>query len=117
MTFWDNVAIELDYLGMTEKYLSEKVGIAASGITKGKRLGSCPAADTAVKIAKILGVSVEYLVSGIKSNSGDINNSITIEQVRKSKKYSKLIDNFETLPDYEQEGIMELINKLSSVHK
>ena len=117
MDFWENVAIELDYLGMTEKSLSEKVGIAASGITKGKRLGSCPSADTAVKIAKILGVSVEYLVSGLKSSSEEIQNTITNEQIRKLKKYSKFIDNFEVLPRYEQDGIIDLVNKLSIAHK
>ena len=32
MGFWDNVKIELDYLGMTNKALAERVGIAASNI-------------------------------------------------------------------------------------
>ena len=63
-SFWDNVAAELEYLGMTNKVLAEKVGITASNIGKGQKQGSSPSAETAVKIAKVLGVSVEYLVTG-----------------------------------------------------
>ena len=62
-SFWDNVAAELEYLGMTNKALAEKVGITASNIGKGQKQGSSPSAETAVKIAKVLGVSVEYLVT------------------------------------------------------
>lgn len=64
MGFWNNVLIELDYLGMTNKALAQKAGFAASNIGKGIRMQSSPSADTAVKIANILGVSVEYLVTG-----------------------------------------------------
>jgi len=73
MGFWDRVSLELEYLGMTNKALAEKVGITASNIGKGVRQGSSPSADTAVKIAKILGVSVEYLVTGERpaGESGD----------------------------------------------
>ena len=64
MGFWDNVLIELDYLGMTNKALAEKCGFDASNIGRGIKLGSAPSVETAVKIAKELNVSVEYLVTG-----------------------------------------------------
>ena len=64
MGFWNNVLIELDYLGMTSKALAVKAGFAASNIGKGIRMRRSTSADTAVKIANILGVSVEYLVTG-----------------------------------------------------
>lgn len=117
MDFWDNVSTELEYLGMTGKTLSEKAGIAASSITKGKKLGSCPSAETAVKIAKILGVSVEYLVSGevIKNPNDKI--SIMPNEIRKIKKYSSFIDNLERLPKYEKDCIIEMVEKLSLAHK
>ena len=117
MDFWDNVAIELDYLGMTGKALAEKAGIAASSIAKGKSLGSSPSADTAVKIAKILGVSVEYLVSGKQSNTVIENRTISSEEIRNFKKYSSFIDNLERLPSYEKTIIIEMVEKLSLAQK
>ena len=67
MGFWDNVIKELDYLGMTNKSLAEKCGFDASNIGRGIRLGSSPSVETAVKIANVLGVSVEFLVDGNES--------------------------------------------------
>jgi transcriptional regulator with XRE-family HTH domain len=60
-----NLRSELDYLGMTVKELSQKTGIAKGTLNcyLGVR-SSMPPADIAVKIASVLGVSVEYLVTG-----------------------------------------------------
>lgn len=110
MAFWDNVAIELEYLGMTNKSLAENVGIAASNIGKGIQKGSSPSADTAVKIAKILGVSVEYLVTG--SNQTSQPKEQNFQALRKYHKYAKTIEDLDSLPDYEREPIIEMIAKI-----
>ena len=96
MAFWDNVAIELDYLGMTNKELAEKVGITASNIGKGQRQGSSPSADTAVKIASVLGVTVEYLVTGSNTPSNK-NKDQETEQLRLYRKHSEIIKKCEQL--------------------
>jgi transcriptional regulator with XRE-family HTH domain len=65
INFKKNLRAELDYLGLTVKELSAKTGIAKG--TLDCYLGirsSMPPADIAVKIAGVLGVSVEYLVAG-----------------------------------------------------
>lgn len=65
MSFKENLKSELEYQGMQLKELSAKCGINKN--TLGNYLtghNSIPAADTAVKIAQALGVSVEYLVTG-----------------------------------------------------
>ena len=62
--FWKRVDEELDYKGMNRKALSKEVGFSVGNVGKGIQLGSSPSADTAVKIAQVLGVSVEYLVNG-----------------------------------------------------
>ena len=49
---------------MQKKELADKCGISSNGISTWKVTGSYPRADIAVKIAKVLGVSVEYLVTG-----------------------------------------------------
>lgn len=56
---------ELEYQGMLLKELAAKCGVSKN--TLGNYLtghNSLPTADTAVKIARALGVSVEYLVTG-----------------------------------------------------
>jgi len=56
---------EIDYLGLNRKEFAAKIGIKKRALDA--YLGpqqSMPPADTAVKIAAALGVSVEYLVTG-----------------------------------------------------
>lgn len=50
--------------GIPQKELAEKVGISPNGISTWKITGALPRADIAVKIADILGVTVEYLITG-----------------------------------------------------
>ena len=69
MNFWENVDEELEFLGMNRKTLAQKADFDVSNIGKGIKTGSAPSADTAVRIAKVLNVSVEYLVTGIPPDS------------------------------------------------
>lgn len=65
MGFKENLKSELEYQGMLLKELAAKCGVSKN--TLGNYLtghNSLPTADTAVKIARALGVSVEYLVTG-----------------------------------------------------
>ena len=70
--FRKNLRIELDYQNLTVKELSTKTGIAKGTLDcyLGAR-SSMPPADIAVKIARALGVTVEYLVSGEKIRKQD----------------------------------------------
>jgi transcriptional regulator with XRE-family HTH domain len=60
---------ELDYQGLTVKELAVKSAVAKGAIDSylGKQ-ASMPPADTAVRIAAALGVTVEYLVNGQDEN-------------------------------------------------
>lgn len=69
MNFWKTVIDELEYIGMNRKQLANEAGFDVSNIGKGLKNGNVPAADTAVKIAQVLGVSVEYLVTGKKNEN------------------------------------------------
>ena len=108
MGFWDNVEIELDYLGMTNKSLAEKAGFAASNIGKGIKLGSSPSAETAVKIANILNVSVEYLVTGKNHKEPDLDTDI-----QKFHKYAKTINDLDSIPEKTRKPIIAMISQLS----
>ncbi|MBQ7882230.1 MAG: helix-turn-helix transcriptional regulator [Treponema sp.] len=109
MGFWDNVIIELDYLGMTNKSLAEKCGFDASNIGRGIKLGSAPSVETAVKIAKELNVSVEYLVTGNEPNRKEKQNNIEIHLFHK---YSSTLKDLDSLPDQVRKPIISLIENL-----
>jgi transcriptional regulator with XRE-family HTH domain len=66
-SFKKNLRDELDYQDLTVKELAAKTGIAKGALDcyLGKQ-ASIPPATAAVKIARVLGVSVEYLVTGQK---------------------------------------------------
>ena len=65
MGFKENLQDEIAYQGLMVKELAAKAGLQPSSISNYlKKNSSVPSADIAVKIAKALGVSVEYLVTG-----------------------------------------------------
>ena len=64
--FWKRVDEELDFLGISRTYLANKCECSLTNIGQGRKLGSTPSADTAVKSARVLNGSVEYLVTGEK---------------------------------------------------
>jgi len=68
MGFKENLKSELTYSGMLVKELAAKSGVNKYSIDNYlNSRGQIPSVDAAVKIAHVLGVSVEYLVTGIES--------------------------------------------------
>lgn len=105
-TFKENLREELDFQDMTIKELSEKTGISKRSIDNylSKR-ESIPPADYAVKIALVLGLTVEQLVSGKDSQR---NYNLTLED-------KHFIETFRKLPKQFQETLKSMIE--SSVKK
>lgn len=62
MGFWKNVDNELEYLGKSRKELAAAVGFDVTNISFGIKRNSIPSADTALKISKFLGTSLESLL-------------------------------------------------------
>lgn len=68
MNFRENLKAELAYKGMLVKELAALSGISRHTLDNYLNVrGHIPSADIAVKIARILEVSVEYLVTGHES--------------------------------------------------
>ena len=70
MDFGDRLRAEIEYSGMLQKELAAKAGIKKRALDM--YIGaqkSMPPADVAVRLAKALGVTVEYLVDGQDSAS------------------------------------------------
>jgi transcriptional regulator with XRE-family HTH domain len=69
MNFKENLKQELSYNGMLIKELAAASGVHKRALDTYLRTNaSMPPADTAVKIAHALGVTVEYLVTGEDSS-------------------------------------------------
>ena len=83
MGFKENLKDEIEYQGLMLKEIAEKAGLPPNSMSNYlKEKSSVPSADIAVKIAKVLNVSVEYLVLG-KENKEQPNLPNYDSQIRK----------------------------------
>ncbi len=113
MNFWQRVDSLLSYKNMTRKALASDAGFDVSNIGKGISNNNIPAADTAVKIAKILGTTVEYLVTGQDNSVSDE----SFKHLDKFYKYSKFLKNLEAVPDEKLPSVELIINEFSNSYK
>ena len=100
MSFWKNVENELEYQNISRKDLAQRAGFAVSGISLGISNNSVPSADVAVRIAKVLNVSVEYLVTGKNAK----NEKITPQM-------NQLFSNIQKLNNYDLETVSLLVQR------
>jgi transcriptional regulator with XRE-family HTH domain len=90
MGFKERLRDEIEYRGLLVKEVSAAVGISNSTfLSYIDARGVLPNVETAVKIAKYLGVSVEYLVDG---NSEEIKKEVSFhsEKMQLNESYEKL---------------------------
>jgi len=94
MGFGENLKQELAYNGMLKKELSAASGVHKRAIdTYVRTRASMPPADIAVKIAKALGVTVEYLVTGEDSSISKEVSRISRSILKLNKRDRKLINS------------------------
>jgi len=81
--FSQRLRSEIDYIGLTQKEFAAKAGIKKRALDAYLRTQqSMPPADTAVKIASVLGISVEYLITGKEyRQTVDISNYLQFKDV------------------------------------
>ena len=92
MGFKENLKQELVYNGMLKKELAALSGVHKRAIdTYVRTRASMPPADIAVKIAKALGVTVEYLVTGEDSSTSKEVSGVTRTILNLNKRDRKLI--------------------------
>lgn len=104
-TFAEHLKEEMDYQGISRKELAFKadIKIRALDMYLGTQ-GSMPPADVAVRIAKVLNVTVEYLVNG------EVNGK-NLE--RKSSQIEHLISTAKNLSDFDIETVQLLVDRMS----
>lgn len=70
--FWERISNILNERNIKESDFARMTELSTQNFTKWKA-GAIPRADIAVKLSKVLGVSVEYLITGIKTNIDELN--------------------------------------------
>lgn len=104
MGFAENLKNELEFQDIQIKELSQKTGISKNTLDKylsGRK--SQPGVENAVKIAKVLGVTVESLVTG---------NSDKLDSI--PSEYEKIIKDYKTLNPFNKKTVIDLLASLSS---
>ena len=96
MDFRTRLRDQIAYLGLLDKEVAAKAGITKRAIDTyvGAR-GCMPSADVAVRLAKVLGVSVEWLVTGESENYSDEN-------------LQTLVHNFSHLSPHDKKILLKL---------
>ena len=95
VTFADRLREEMEYLALTRKEFSIKANIKQRALDMylGTQ-GSMPPADIAVRLAKALNVTVEYLVTGEQKDNLSMQNSIKPKIERDLESCSDETQNF-----------------------
>ena len=105
MSFRDNLRVVLEFTDMEQKELAAKTGISLKTIENYvKKDSSIPSAEKAVLIAQALGVSVEYLINGKKSEKTYMS---AIQP-----KYREIIEIVSKLNNYNYEVIVSISKTL-----
>ena len=115
MNFWERVDDLLDRNDINKKTLAYEAGFDASNITKGIKNNNVPSAETAVKIAKVLGVSVEYLVNGTETTKTPSQKETEQNQLRLYRKYHNLIEKMESFSEDKQTVVNNLVKDLEKL--
>jgi transcriptional regulator with XRE-family HTH domain len=107
MSFGEYLRGELEYKGMLVKELASTTGISKKTIDKYLLTNaSMPPADKAVAIARALGVSVEYLVTGRRTLNKKLQNRLFSPEV------SLIIDRVEPLPREKRKMVKDVVVEL-----
>lgn len=135
MSFWQNVEMEIEYKGISRKELAFRANIAYQGIGLGIERESMPRVDTALKIAKVLEVPLEYLINEKdleirpaaesllkeEKKQTDQNNSSSLHQTENQyiefyRRNRKIIDSLEKIPSAIKQPIESMIIHIATVY-
>jgi len=109
MAFKENLKSELSYKNMLVKELAKLTEISKNTIDNYLNVrGYMPSADVAVKIAQVLGVTVEYLVTG---------EDIKTERLSQGIEINELVRDFKQLCEGDREIVKGIIKLFKTREK
>ena len=104
MDFRTRLREQIEYIGLLDKEVAERAGITKHAMDTYVGSRACmPAADIAVRLAKVLGVSVEWLVDGKQARPSDPNTQNDIDPDTHS-----LIRYFSSLSPHDKKVLLTL---------
>jgi transcriptional regulator with XRE-family HTH domain len=118
MGFRENLKTELLFSGLLVKELSAKSGVKKKSLDKYlSENGSMPSAEAAVKIARVLGVSVEYLVTGEKNRKLDADGHKTRFLASMDAKTCEIAQIIQRLNDDDRDVVLAVSRALKKRRK
>ena len=106
MNFWKKVDSELLYLGKTRKELANAIGFDAANISFGIKRNSIPAADTALKVSRFLGVSLDYLLDMCEDENQNSKNPL-------NSKISEIENKLRRFSDSDLNAVLTMVKALN----
>ncbi len=119
MTISDRIFEKLRQIDMSQKTFSEKTGISQSTISEWKSKRTNPTSEKIMIICNVLGVTPEWLLSGIE-NTGDRGNKSSWYVIDKDTEMGDMISRYHEMDERQRErllGYMEAIMTLTSDKK
>lgn len=121
MGFWQNVDLEREFKNLTRKELAHLAGFSLTSLSTGIARNSIPSADVAYRIAKVLDVSIEYLLLGGNESSDSTQGKSSSESsennieslLKKYIKYRTMIEHFDKLSPAIQKSIESLVHEIA----
>jgi transcriptional regulator with XRE-family HTH domain len=104
--FWKIAKREVDRQNTSYEWLYRKTGIPKGTFSAWKNRNIIPRADAACRIAAALGVSVEYLLTGM-DKPGEVSNP----------QMQDIVKNLILLDDTDLEAVKTLVRTLAGRHK
>ena len=104
---------QIEYVGLLDKEVAERAGITKHAMDTYVGSRACmPAADIAVRIAKVLGVSVEWLVTGetYKTPNSEPSNAPQSD-------LEFLIHYFSTLSAHDKKLLLEIAKTMHTIEE
>ena len=105
MTVSDRVFQILEEKRMTQKYFSEKTGIPQSTISDWRKKRTNPASDKIMVICSILGVTPEWLLSGIKGE-GNRAESLSWYAIERDSEVGKIIEKYNEMSKSQRDRLV-----------
>ncbi|CBK74213.1 Predicted transcriptional regulators [Butyrivibrio fibrisolvens 16/4] len=116
MTISDRVFEKLQEQGMTQKEFSAQTGIPESTVSDWRKKKTNPAADKILIICKVLGVTPEWILSGIDADGGR-SKPVDYYIVEKSSEQGKLIETFNNMAGRDKTYLLGYIEAFKNMQK
>lgn len=114
MSFRERLREQIEFCGLLDKEVAAKAGITKRAIDSYVGSEACmPSAEVAVKLAKVLNTTVEYLVTGKNPDNSSDSNSFL--QELQNPQTRKLIKNYTKLSERDKNLLVSISKEMTDV--